>query len=142
MFVYEYPRPAYTVDALIFSADNKILLIQRKNPPFKGLWALPGGFVDMDETIETAASRELEEETGLKGIELQQMHTFSAVDRDPRGRTISTVFIGFTGYSGDCEVIGKDDAAQASWFSLSSLPELAFDHEEVIKYGVEIFYNR
>ena len=129
---YKYPRPALTVDALIVSSDEKVLLIQRKNPPFKGLWALPGGFVDMDETPEAAAVRELEEETGLTGIELTQFHTFGAVDRDPRHRTVSIVFSGHTANSRDVIPKANDDASDAGWFDISNLPETAFDHKEII----------
>ena len=129
---YKYPRPALTVDALIVSSDGKVLLIQRKNPPFKGLWALPGGFVDMDETPEAAAVRELEEETGLTGIELTQFHTFGAVDRDPRHRTVSIVFSGYTANSKDVIPKANDDASDAGWFDIRNLPETAFDHKEII----------
>ena len=96
-FTYKYPRPALTVDSLIFFKDNsdiKILLIQRGNPPFENSWAFPGGFVDMNETLEQAAARELAEETGLTKIELKQFKAFSTLGRDPRGHTVSMVFKG------------------------------------------------
>ncbi|MCB2207174.1 MAG: NUDIX hydrolase [Bacteroidetes bacterium] len=132
-YSYKYPRPALTVDIAIFREgkdDHEILLIKRKNNPFKGMWALPGGFVDMDETVETAASRELFEETSLSGIHLEQFHVFSEVDRDPRGRTVSVVFTGLL--KDDQEAKAKDDAKEARWFDLEKLPELAFDHRKII----------
>lgn len=132
-YTYKYPRPAVTVDiAALKKIGNrfKILLIKRKFDPFADMWALPGGFVDMDETIEAAASRELFEETNLSEIQLEQFHVFSELDRDPRGRTVSVVFIGF--FTDQQEVIAKDDAKEACWYSLNELPELAFDHGEII----------
>lgn len=131
---YDYPRPAVTADIIILKKSNDqqfVLLIERKHPPFEGMWALPGGFLEMDETLEAAALRELQEETGITGIELKQFHTFSKVDRDPRHRTITTVFIGFT--DDNISIEAGDDAAKAQWFSLDKLPPLAFDHEEVME---------
>ena len=137
-YTYPYPRLSLTVDAAVFKQivhSWAILLIQRKNEPFKGKWALPGGFVDMDETLEEAAQRELEEETGLRKIELKQMHAFSSIDRDPRGRTISVVFWGIA-KKGLVPVSG-DDAIDARWFEIEKLPELAFDHNEVVKMALK-----
>lgn len=137
-FTYEYPRPAVTVDAAIFreSAGKwEILLIKRGNEPFLGMWALPGGFVEMEETLEEAIDRELKEETGLERISLQQLHTFSKIDRDPRHRTISTVFIGITKPDISMAQAG-DDASDAEWFDIRDLPALAFDHEDVLKLAV------
>lgn len=131
---YDYPRPAVTADIIILKTTNTInsvLLIERKHPPFQGMWALPGGFLDMHETLEEAALRELEEETGITGIELKQFHTFSKVDRDPRHRTITTVFIGYT--NDNASPVAGDDAAKAQWFRLEDLPPLAFDHDEVME---------
>jgi len=136
-YTYKYPRPALTVDAVVFKKSDKetsVLLIERKNPPYKGKWALPGGFVDMDETVESAAARELLEETGLAGIKLQQLHTFSAVERDPRGRTISVVFWGVITNSETARA--GDDAADAKWFSIDNLPDLAFDHQEIMAMAI------
>jgi len=130
---YDYPRPAVTADIIILkkSIDQQfILLIERKHPPFEGMWALPGGFMEMDETLEAAALRELREETGITGVELKQFHTFSKVDRDPRHRTITTVFIGYT--DDTISPVAGDDAANLQWFSTDKLPPLAFDHGEVM----------
>ena len=134
-YIYNYPRPAVTADIIIFKIIKNltsVLLIERKHPPFEGMWALPGGFLDMDETLEEAALRELQEETAITGVELKQFHTFSKVNRDPRHRTITTVFIG---YINDITIEPEagDDAANVQWFSLDSLPPMAFDHEEVLE---------
>lgn len=133
-YTYKYPRPAVTVDIAVLKKNSNgygILLIKRKFDPFADMWALPGGFVDMDETVEVAASRELFEETNLSGVQLEQFHVFSELDRDPRGRTISVIFIGFL--TDHQEVIAKDDAKEVCWYNLNDLPELAFDHGEVIE---------
>ena len=132
-YTYTYPRPALTVDAVVFRQSLKnveVLLIKRKNEPFKGMWALPGGFVDINETLEMSVQRELLEETGLKNIELHQLHAFSAIDRDPRGRTISIIFWGVD--TNHLAAIAGDDAAAAEWFSADKLPDLAFDHLEAV----------
>ncbi|WP_297095849.1 NUDIX hydrolase [uncultured Draconibacterium sp.] len=132
MYSYKYPRAALTVDAIVFvkSEIASVLLIERGREPFKNKWALPGGFVDMDETLEKACIRELEEETGLHVKKMQQFRTYDAIDRDPRHRTISVV------YSVELEEVkpvkGSDDAAQAKWFPIDELPELAFDHSDIL----------
>jgi 8-oxo-dGTP diphosphatase len=137
-YTYKYPRAALTVDIILIAGpivNPMLLLIQRKNEPYKGKWAFPGGFLDMNETLKQAAERELEEETGVKGIELKQFHVFDAIDRDPRERTISTVHFGF---SDDLlPVKGGDDAQDAEWFQINNLPELAFDHREIIHKFIE-----
>ena len=134
-----------TVDAVVFRlVDNKIkvLLIQRGNEPYKGRWALPGGFVDMDEELEDAVARELAEETGLTGIPLEQMHTFGRCGRDPRGRQISVAFFGIAP-TNTGKIKGGDDAAKAKWFDIENLPkELAFDHDEVIKFGIKLLKRK
>jgi len=133
-YIYDYPRPAVTADIIILKKRNEqqfVLLIERKHPPFEGMWALPGGFLEMDETLEAAALRELQEETGIIGVELKQFHTFSKVNRDPRHRTITTVFIGYT--DDTISIEAGDDAAKAHWFSMDKLPPLAFDHGEVME---------
>jgi 8-oxo-dGTP diphosphatase len=130
MYTYQYPRPAVTVDAIIICNRISVLLIERGREPFKGKWALPGGFVDMDEDLETACRRELEEETGLRVGELKQFKTYGSVDRDPRGRTISVIFYAFP--EKELIPLASDDAAKAQWFPLNNLPELAFDHQQII----------
>ena len=130
---YKYPRPAVTVDIILMrNACEKpeILLIQRLNPPFKDSWAFPGGFVDMDETLEDAATRELHEETGVSGVMLSQFNAYSSIDRDPRGRTISVIFTGIA--KAETVIKAGDDAKNARWFYLEDLPDLAFDHNEII----------
>jgi 8-oxo-dGTP diphosphatase len=131
MYTYKYPRPALTTDALVIKKETaEILLVQRGIEPFKGQWALPGGFVDIDELLADACKRELKEETGLVIEKLEQFRVYDAVERDPRGRTISVVFYGFADKS--ATVKGGDDAADAAWFGLDRLPEMAFDHAQVI----------
>ena len=124
---------AVTVDAVIISKGEqpKILLVQRGNDPYKGDWALPGGFLEEDETLEEGAKRELEEETGLLIKTIKQIGAFGNPGRDPRGRTISIAFLGTV--ESPVEVKGDDDAAEAKWFKLSQLPELAFDHQRIIE---------
>jgi len=137
MYTYEYPRPAVTTDAVIFAVcrdERYVLLIKRGRPPFEGMWALPGGFLDIDEELEAGVKRELEEETGLTGIELKQLKAYGAVDRDPRHRTISVVFYGITDRRH--KVKGMDDAAEARWFPLTDLPPMAFDHAGIVADAV------
>ena len=138
-YVYEWPRPMVTVDTVIFSTvtdKTKILLIKRGKEPFKGMWALPGGFVEMDEELEDAAARELAEETHLTGIELKQMHTFGRCGRDPRGRQISIAFIG-KAEPGLTDLKPGDDAVEAKWFDIDELPQMGFDHEEIVAMAIE-----
>lgn len=123
-----------TVDAVIFNKEKgvlRILLVQRKKDPFKGQWALPGGFLEQDEELKTGAKRELEEETGLIVENLQQIGAFGKPTRDPRGRMISIAFTALL--NEEQEVKGNDDASDAKWFDTNSLPELAFDHSAIIK---------
>jgi len=133
-YTYEYPRPAVSADIAVFRREGnslQVLLILRKNDPYRGMWALPGGFMEMDETLETTAARELEEETGLKSIELTQFHTYSQVDRDPRTRVITTVYYGIAEEK-NSDARGGDDAADARWFDTDNLPALGFDHKKII----------
>ena len=132
---YAFPRPAVTVDCVVFGLDErdlKLLLIQRKNSPFQGQWALPGGFVEMDETLEEAARRELFEETGMSNVFLEQLYTFGAVDRDPRDRVVSVAYYALV-KPADHRVHAASDASDASWFSVGSTLRLAFDHNEILR---------
>jgi len=139
-YVYDWPRPMVTVDALVFTFSKgkaKVLLINRAGEPFKGKWALPGGFIEIDEELEDAVVRELAEETGLTGIKLEQMHTFGKCGRDPRGRQITVVFMGIA-TKGHDKIKGGDDAASAKWFDIENLPkDMAFDHNEVIVFSIK-----
>ena len=122
-YSYKYPRPAVTADCVVITkeAEPKVLLIQRGADPYKGYWAFPGGFMNMDETTEQCAIRELEEETGLKVSTVRQIGAYSKVDRDPRGRTITVAYLAII--DKPAQVTGQDDAAKADWFPLSALPE-------------------
>jgi 8-oxo-dGTP diphosphatase len=132
-YTYDYPRPAVTVDAVIVSREPKprVLLIRRKNPPFAGMWAIPGGFVDMDEPLETAARRELQEETGVRVQRLVQLATFGDPGRDPRGRTVSVVYLGLANPT-QLKPKAADDAVEVGWHSLQRPPQMAFDHAVIL----------
>ena len=143
-YVYEWPRPMVTVDAVVFlkgKDKTKLLLIKRGKEPFKGKWVFPGGFLEMDEELADGAARELAEETNLVGVELEQMHTFGTCGRDPRGRVISVAFVGTVGPDNTAVKAG-DDAAEAGWFDIDQLPELAFDHNEMAKMAIEKMCGR
>ncbi len=138
IYTYSYPRPAVTVDAILVSKQNSVLLIERGREPFKGTWALPGGFIEMDEELEAACCRELEEETGVRIKDVKQFRAYAGVYRDPRHRTISVIFYAFT----ETELIANagDDAAKAKWFPLNHLPEMAFDHRLILdEFRVEVY---
>ena len=132
-YCYEYPRPALTADVAVLRLEElpEILLIQRKDPPFKDLWALPGGFMEMEETLEETARRELMEETGIRADELIRFDTYDRPGRDPRGRTITQVFVMIWTAALGMPVAGSD-AAGLQWFRLDKLPVLAFDHQQII----------
>ncbi|MDT0294327.1 NUDIX hydrolase [Mesonia ostreae] len=135
------PKIALTTDAVIFSSEEKkyqILLIKRKNKPFKGLWALPGGFLEEDEVLIDGCKRELEEETSLKVDSLQQVGVYDSVDRDPRGRMISVAFT--ASVKNSTAVKAKDDAEEAEWFPVKKLPKLAFDHLQIIKDAAKLLH--
>lgn len=137
---YEYPRPAVTVDCVVFGldldvGDLKILLIQRRGAPFAGMWALPGGFVDMGETLEQSAKRELQEETGISRLYLEQLYTFGDPGRDPRGRTITVAYYALVKLS-DHPIKADTDASDVAWFGVSDLPRLAFDHAKVVSMAL------
>ena len=133
MYSYEYPHPALTIDCVVFGFDGSglnLLLVERGLKPYKGKWALPGGFVRIDETLEEGALRELREETGVMDIYIEQLQAFSRVDRDPRERVVTVAFLAFVRQE-DYEVIAGDDAAKAQWFPVDMLPDLAFDHSGI-----------
>lgn len=137
-FIYEYARPALTVDALVFkkiSGSFSLLLIKRKYEPFKDCWAFPGGFVEENEKVEIAVIRELKEETGLVINEMDQIYTASAPGRDPRGWTVSVIFMGIIS-SENVDVKAGDDAAEAQWYPIDKLPKLAFDHREIAERAI------
>ena len=137
-FTYDYPRPAVSADVLVLDRDlNSILLIQRKKAPFALSWALPGGFMEMDESADVGAIRELKEETGLVINSVQQIGAYSSVDRDPRGRVVTIAF--FATASESDYFAAADDAADARWFSVNDLPDLAFDHAEIVSDGLQRF---
>lgn len=140
-YTYKYPRPAVTADCVVITKEEnpKVLLIQRANDPFKVCWAFPGGFMDMDETAEQCAIRELKEETGLCVTEIKQIGCYSSVDRDPRGRTLTVAYLAVIEKTEN--VVGLDDAKQARWFSVSSLPTLAFDHKDIMNDAFKL-YNK
>jgi 8-oxo-dGTP diphosphatase len=136
---YDHPRPALTVDCVVFGFDDgdlKVLLIQRGAAPFRGKWALPGGFVQMDETLEEAARRELAEETGITKLFLEQLFTFGDPGRDPRGRVVTVAYYALVKLS-DHRVEAASDAARAAWFTIDDLPPLAFDHAKIIATALE-----
>src|SRR5215469_10961012 len=136
---YQFPRAALTVDCVVFGFDEselKVLLIQRGLEPFKDRWALPGGFVRVDETIDEAARRELDEEAGLKNVFLEQLYTFGAVNRDPRERVVSVTHYALVKMS-DHRAKAATDAANAEWFPVSKVPKLAFDHGDILATALE-----
>ena len=136
---YEYARPALTVDCVVFGLDEedlKVLLIERDLPPFEGRWALPGGFVRVEETLDEAARRELNEETGISKVYLEQLYTFGKTDRDPRERVVTVAYYGLVRLSNH-RIKAATDARQALWFSIEDLPKLAFDHNKILKQAHE-----
>lgn len=132
-YSYKYPHPSVTTDCVIFGFDGvklKVLLVERGMAPYKGRWAFPGGFLNMDESAEEGALRELKEETGLEGAYIRQFHTFSAPQRDPRERVITIAYYALVRMQ---EVKGGDDASDARWFALDEVPPLAFDHDQILR---------
>ena len=138
-FTYQYPRAALAVDCVVFGFDEgdlKVLLIERGLEPFKGRWALPGGFVRVGETLDAAARRELQEEAGLRHVFLEQLYTFGSLGRDPRERVVSVAYYALVKLS-DHAARAATDAANASWFPVSKVPKLAFDHAEILETAIE-----
>ena len=141
-YTYDYPRPAVTTDCVIFGYDGKelkVLLIERGIEPFKGCWAFPGGFLNMDEDALAGARRELKEETGLENAFIEQFHTFSEPGRDPRGRVITIAHYALVKIQ---EVEGGDDASQARWFPIGEVPPLAFDHDRILRMAMSRLKER
>jgi len=138
MYTYDYPRPMVTVDAVLFTQRDRrlaVLLIQRKHDPFRGRWALPGGFIEMDEPLDAAAARELHEETDITGVPLEQLHTFGDPKRDPRGRSIGVAHMAVVDWRAHSPR-AADDAGDVAWLPVDELPRLAFDHSEIVEYAV------
>lgn len=136
---YQFPRAAVTVDIVVFALDEQdlqVMLIERDLPPFAGTWALPGGFVRVEETVDQAAARELREETGLHDIFLEQLYTFGAIHRDPRERVITVAYYALVNLAGHA-VHASTDARRAAWFSVNDLPKLAFDHRQILDVALE-----
>ncbi|MBQ2163106.1 MAG: NUDIX hydrolase [Muribaculaceae bacterium] len=136
-YSYKYPHPSVTTDCVIFGFDGsrlKVLLVERGVEPFKGKWALPGGFLRMDESAEQGALRELQEETGLKTAYIKQFHTFTDPDRDPRERVITIAYYALVRLQ---DVVAGDDAARAEWFALDEVPSLAFDHDRILRTALQ-----
>ena len=132
LYAYQYPRASVTADAVLFAekdGQTYVLLIQRGNDPYKGYWAFPGGFLNMDETVARCAERELEEETGIRLTGMQLVGIYSDVERDPRGRVITAAYTAMTAMP---QAVAADDAAAARWWPLSALPQLAFDHDKIL----------
>ena len=145
MYTYHYPRPALTVDMVVFMLlDDQlhILLIQRAQPPFEGKWALPGGFVNMEESLEMAAARELAEETGIEGCELEQFHTYGDPQRDPRGRVVSVAYCTYLPPETSISIREGGDAKQVRWLPMTDLPNLAFDHSKIIRDALNHLRDR
>lgn len=137
-YVYDWPRPMVTADAAVFAffdGKTRLLLIRRKHDTDEGRWALPGGFVEIDEDLPDAVARELGEETGLRNIPLEQLRTFGRPGRDPRGRTITVAYFGIAEKDWD-QVQAADDAADVQWFDIDDLPPMAFDHDEIVRCAI------
>lgn len=145
MYTYPFPRPALTADVAVFTlVDNRlhILLIRRGIQPFLGMWALPGGFVGIAELLEVAAARELEEETGLAGIPVEQFRAYGDPQRDPRGRTVTVAFLALISPEALVRSEGGSDARQACWHPVDALPPLAFDHAQILPDALKALHDR
>lgn len=141
-YCYDYPRPSYTSDCVVFTEKTKnagVVLIRRKNEPFKNMWALPGGFVEINEKGRDACKRELFEETGIVANDIFELGIYDTPERDPRGRTVSVVFYTFNRDAG-AQIKAGDDALEVKLFSIINLPDLAFDHEEIIAEAIKVAF--
>lgn len=138
-YTYKYARPNLAVDCVVFGLDEpnrlKVMLIRRSLPPFQDQWALPGGFVRLDESVDAAARRELQEETGLQKVFLEQLYTFGSVDRDPRERVVTVAYYALVNL-GEHSIQAATDASEAAWFPLNQLPALAFDHDRIVTMAI------
>ncbi|HBB32378.1 MAG TPA: NUDIX hydrolase [Cyanobacteria bacterium UBA8803] len=139
-YTYEFPRPSLTVDCVVFGLDQQsmqlqLMLIERKLTPFQGMWALPGGFVRMEESLEEAALRELREETGIDKVYLEQLYTFGDVNRDPRDRVVTVAYYALVNLW-EHPIFAATDASDAAWFTVNQLPPLAFDHERLVQVAL------
>ena len=143
MFKYEFPRVLLAVDAVVFAYDEelKILLIKRGIEPFKGEWALPGGFLRVDETLEEAVKRELKEETNIDQLYLEELQSFSSVDRDPRDRVVSVAYYALVNLE-NYKIKADTDASDVKWFSFNDIPKLYFDHKLIIEKAIERLRNK
>jgi len=138
-YSYEFPKASLTVDCVVFGLDSdhlQVLLIQRGIPPFQGQWALPGGFIHIDESLEQAALRELREETGITEIFLEQLFTFGDVDRDPRDRVVTVAYYALINLNAH-QLKATTDASDAAWFPVAKLPTLAFDHNKILTVALK-----
>ena len=138
LYAYRYPRASVTADVVLFAEKEGqmyVLLIQRGNDPYKGYWAFPGGFLNMDETVARCAERELEEETGIVLTGMQLVGIYSDVERDPRGRVITAAYAAMTTMP---KATAADDAAEAKWWPLDALPKLAFDHDKILADAMRV----
>jgi 8-oxo-dGTP diphosphatase len=145
MYTYHYPRSALTVDVVVFTLHGdqlQVLLIQRARNPHKGSWALPGGFVNMEESLECAAARELAEETSIEGVELEQFHTYGDPQRDPRGRVVSVAYCTYLPPETSISIREGGDAKQVRWLPMTDLPNLAFDHSKIIRDALNHLRDR
>jgi 8-oxo-dGTP diphosphatase len=139
MYQYEYPHPAVTTDIVVFTIRHdalKVLLIKRAEDPYLGSWALPGGFVEISESLDQAAERELAEETGVTGVYLEQLYSFGRPDRDPRERVITVAYYALIP-SDRIQIRAATDAEAVGWFALDELPTLAFDHDQIFGMALE-----
>ena len=136
MPIQSHEHPSLTADAILFAVDEdelSVLLVRRRRPPFEGAWAFPGGFVDVGESPREAARRELEEETGIRGVHLEQLRAYGDPERDPRGHVVTVAYVGVVGWAALPQAEADSDAEQAAWWPISDPPPLAFDHGRILK---------